>query len=160
VQSHIPSLPKIRRDVINGCQCQKNLSWKLGGQHHRYGTTLPPDSYRHILDKDIIIIIMVEFTLDPASTAIVFIEYQNEFTTPGGKLHDAVKECMEKTNSKSRMMPTLDIDVGFYATLYVGSSLSQRGNIAHAYFHISSLLFSCSFFEFHSFASFLCCGLD
>ena len=45
---------------------------------------------------------MVDFTLDPASTAFVFIEYQNEFTTPGGKLHDAVKECMDKTNSEYR----------------------------------------------------------
>lgn len=39
-----------------------------------------------------------EFNLDPKETAIVLIEYQNEFTTEGGKLHDAVKECMEKTN--------------------------------------------------------------
>ena len=39
-------------------------------------------------------------TLDPTKTALVLIEYQNEFTTPGGKLHDAVKDVMEKTNSK------------------------------------------------------------
>jgi hypothetical protein len=37
-------------------------------------------------------------TLDPSETAVVFIEYQNEFTTPGGKMHEAVQECMEKTN--------------------------------------------------------------
>lgn len=29
---------------------------------------------------------------------MVLIEYQNEFTTEGGKLHDAVKACMESTN--------------------------------------------------------------
>lgn len=40
-------------------------------------------------------------TLNPSETAVVFIEYQNEFTTPGGKLHDAVKGCMEKTNMLS-----------------------------------------------------------
>ena len=40
------------------------------------------------------------FSLNPATTALVLIEYQNEFTTPGGKLHEAVKECMERTNSK------------------------------------------------------------
>ncbi|PNW70126.1 hypothetical protein CHLRE_17g706800v5 [Chlamydomonas reinhardtii] len=34
---------------------------------------------------------------DPASTAIVCIEFQNEFATPGGKLHDAVKPVMEST---------------------------------------------------------------
>jgi len=39
-----------------------------------------------------------EFTLDPKETAVVFIEYQNEFTNDGGKLHPAVKECMEKTS--------------------------------------------------------------
>ena len=43
---------------------------------------------------------MADFTLDPTETAFVFIEYQNEFTTEGGKLHDAVKNCMDKTNSK------------------------------------------------------------
>jgi Isochorismatase family len=36
--------------------------------------------------------------LDPSATAFVFIEYQNEFCSPGGKLHDAVKDCMEQTN--------------------------------------------------------------
>lgn len=37
-------------------------------------------------------------TLDPARTALLLIEYQNEFASEGGKLHDAVKESMEKTN--------------------------------------------------------------
>lgn len=39
-----------------------------------------------------------ELTLDPKETALIFIEYQNEFATEGGKLHDAVKDVMEKTN--------------------------------------------------------------
>ena len=43
---------------------------------------------------------MTDFALDPKETAFVFIEYQNEFTTEGGKLHDAVKDVMEATNSK------------------------------------------------------------
>ena len=29
--------------------------------------------------------------VDPAKTAVVFIEYANEFTSEGGKMHDAVK---------------------------------------------------------------------
>eukprot|EP00667_Euglena_gracilis_P023174 EG_transcript_26078 len=33
-----------------------------------------------------------------ASTALVLIEFQNEFTTEGGKLHGAVKEVMESNN--------------------------------------------------------------
>lgn len=40
--------------------------------------------------------------LNPNETAFVFVEYQNEFCSPGGKLHDAVKDCMESTG----MLPT------------------------------------------------------
>jgi nicotinamidase-related amidase len=35
--------------------------------------------------------------LDPARTAVVLIEYQNEFTTEGGVLHGAVAPVMDKT---------------------------------------------------------------
>ena len=35
--------------------------------------------------------------LDPARTAVVLIEYQNEFTSDGGVLHDAVAPVMDKT---------------------------------------------------------------
>ena len=41
---------------------------------------------------------MSPYQLDPSVTSFVFIEYQNEFTTPGGKLHDAVKDCMAANN--------------------------------------------------------------
>lgn len=37
----------------------------------------------------------VDFSLVASETAIVLIEFQNEFTSEGGKLHGAVKECME-----------------------------------------------------------------
>jgi ureidoacrylate peracid hydrolase len=36
--------------------------------------------------------------MNPKTTAVVLIEYQNDFTTPGGKLHDAVKPVMESTH--------------------------------------------------------------
>jgi len=36
--------------------------------------------------------------LSGEKTAIVFIEFQNEFATTGGKLHDAVKPVMDSTN--------------------------------------------------------------
>ncbi len=36
--------------------------------------------------------------VDPKTTAVVLIEYQNDFTSPGGTLHDAVKPIMESTN--------------------------------------------------------------
>ncbi len=35
--------------------------------------------------------------VDPKSTAVVLIEYQNDFTTEGGALHGAVKEVMDDT---------------------------------------------------------------
>jgi nicotinamidase-related amidase len=41
--------------------------------------------------------------MNPKTTAIVLIEYQNDFTTPGGVFHDGVKDvtCWP-TPSKSR----------------------------------------------------------
>lgn len=35
--------------------------------------------------------------IDPKTTAVVLIEYQNDFTSNGGVLHDAVAEVMDKT---------------------------------------------------------------
>src|SRR4051795_9877851 len=37
-------------------------------------------------------------SIDPSTTAVVLIEYQNDFTTDGGVLHGAVSEVMEKTD--------------------------------------------------------------
>ena len=36
--------------------------------------------------------------IDPKTTAVVLIEYQNDFTSEGGILHDAVREVMDKTD--------------------------------------------------------------
>jgi len=41
---------------------------------------------------------MSDLTIDPATTALVLIEFQNEFTSPGGALHDAVAPVMESTD--------------------------------------------------------------
>jgi nicotinamidase-related amidase len=35
--------------------------------------------------------------IDPKRTAVVLIEYQNDFTSEGGTLHGAVKDVMEST---------------------------------------------------------------
>jgi nicotinamidase-related amidase len=35
--------------------------------------------------------------IDPKTTAVVLIEYQNDFTTEGGVLHEAVSEVMDET---------------------------------------------------------------
>jgi nicotinamidase-related amidase len=37
-------------------------------------------------------------SIDPTTTAVVLIEYQNDFATDGGVLHGAVSEVMEKTD--------------------------------------------------------------
>ena len=37
-------------------------------------------------------------SIDPATTAIVLIEYQNDFTSDGGVLHGAVEAVMDKTD--------------------------------------------------------------
>src|SRR5260370_6994733 len=39
--------------------------------------------------------------MDPKKTAVVLIEYQNDFTSEGGSLHEAVKGVMEQ----ERMLP-------------------------------------------------------
>jgi ureidoacrylate peracid hydrolase len=36
--------------------------------------------------------------MNPKETAVVLIEYQNDFTSKGGSLHDAVKPVMDSTN--------------------------------------------------------------
>ncbi len=40
-------------------------------------------------------------SIDPKTTAVVLIEYQNDFTTEGGVLHGAVSEVMDKTGMLS-----------------------------------------------------------
>ncbi|WP_447008161.1 cysteine hydrolase family protein [Saccharothrix isguenensis] len=40
---------------------------------------------------------MTELVLDPETTAVVLIEYQNDFTTEGGVLHGAVSGVMDST---------------------------------------------------------------
>jgi ureidoacrylate peracid hydrolase len=40
--------------------------------------------------------------IDPKTTAVVLIEYQNDFTTEGGVLHQAVSEVMDKTDMLAR----------------------------------------------------------
>jgi nicotinamidase-related amidase len=47
-------------------------------------------------------------SLDPATTAIVLIEYQNEFTSEGGALHGAVQEVMEKTGMLAHTAEVVD----------------------------------------------------
>ena len=45
--------------------------------------------------------------MDPKRTALVLIEFQNDFTTPGGTLHEAVKPVMEDNNMLENTVETV-----------------------------------------------------
>jgi nicotinamidase-related amidase len=47
-------------------------------------------------------------SLDPTTTAVLLIEYQNEFTTEGGVLHGAVAGVMEETNMLANTHAVVD----------------------------------------------------
>lgn len=47
-------------------------------------------------------------SIDPATTAVVLIEYQNDFTTEGGVLHGAVQEVMGKTDMLANSQRVVD----------------------------------------------------
>ncbi|TWE10276.1 cysteine hydrolase family protein [Rudaeicoccus suwonensis] len=49
-----------------------------------------------------------QLTLDPSRTAVVLIEFQNEFTSPGGVLHDAVAPVMDKTGMLANTVAFVD----------------------------------------------------
>lgn len=46
--------------------------------------------------------------MKPESTALVLIEFQNDFTTPGGTLHDAVKQVMDETGTVPNAVTAAD----------------------------------------------------
>ncbi len=46
--------------------------------------------------------------IDPKTTAVVLIEYQNDFTSEGGILHDAVEAVMDKTNMLANTKRVVD----------------------------------------------------
>jgi len=50
----------------------------------------------------------LNMSIKSEETALVLIEYQNEFTTEGGKLHDAVKDVMQSTNMLSNSKTFMD----------------------------------------------------
>jgi len=45
--------------------------------------------------------------MDPKSTAVVLIEYQNDFTSDGGTLHQAVKPVTDQTNMLANTVETV-----------------------------------------------------
>jgi ureidoacrylate peracid hydrolase len=51
--------------------------------------------------------IVREAMMDPEKTALVLIEYQNDFTSEGGTLHQAVKPVMDSTNMLANTVDTV-----------------------------------------------------
>jgi nicotinamidase-related amidase len=47
-------------------------------------------------------------TIDPKTTAVVLIEFQNDFTSEGGVLHGAVSDVMEKTDMLANAQQVAD----------------------------------------------------
>ena len=47
-------------------------------------------------------------SIDPKTTAVVLIEYQNDFTSDGGGLHGAVAEVIDKTNMLDNTAKVVD----------------------------------------------------
>jgi nicotinamidase-related amidase len=47
-------------------------------------------------------------SIDPKTTALVLIEYQNDFTSEGGALHGAVSEVMDKTGMMAHTLEVVD----------------------------------------------------
>jgi len=47
-------------------------------------------------------------SIDPKTTALVLIEYQNDFTSEGGALHGAVSEVMDKTGMMANTLEVVD----------------------------------------------------
>ena len=47
-------------------------------------------------------------TIDPKTAAVVLIEYQNDFTTEGGVLHEAVSAVMQKTDMLAHTREVVD----------------------------------------------------
>src|SRR3984893_7078330 len=46
--------------------------------------------------------------MDPKTTAVILIEYQNDFTSEGGSLHDAVKGVMEKEQMRPNTVEAVE----------------------------------------------------
>jgi ureidoacrylate peracid hydrolase len=46
--------------------------------------------------------------IEPSTTAVLLIEYQNDFTTDGGALHGAVSEVMESTDMLTKTKDVVD----------------------------------------------------
>lgn len=80
---------------------------------HQKSSVAKPSYYMSASDDEDI----PALALDPEETAVVLIEYQNEFTTEGGALHGAVKDCMEATKTLENSKAVVDAARGAGCTI-------------------------------------------
>jgi nicotinamidase-related amidase len=67
--------------------------------------------------------------MNPKQTAVVLIEYQNDFTSEGGTLHQAVKPVMESTNMLANSIETVKKARELGATIvYAPITVSSRAS--------------------------------
>ncbi len=64
-------------------------------------------------------------TIDPVKTALVLIEFQNDFTTPGGVLHEAVKAVMAREDMLAKTQRL------------VATARAAGGSVMHAPIHFA-----------------------
>ncbi len=80
-------------------------------------------------------------SIDPKTTAVVLIEYQNDFTSEGGVLHDAVAGVMDRTgmlgNTRAVVEAARAAGVGGFLTNCCVES-TMRGGYEHGY-HVVTL---------------------
>src|ERR1700719_521479 len=96
VLAEVPAAEQARRRRLNdAARSPSALYWSIYSADAGCGSAMR--SYEIIGSE----------TMDPKSTAVVLIEYQNDFTTEGGTLHQAVKPVMDKTNMRANTVETV-----------------------------------------------------
>jgi ureidoacrylate peracid hydrolase len=86
--------------------------------------------------------------MNPKTTALVLIEYQNDFTTEGGSLHEAVKPVMDSTNMLANTVVTVKAARELGATIVfvpISFSLDYHELTSHPYGILKGVVDSRSF---------------
>jgi nicotinamidase-related amidase len=69
--------------------------------------------------------------IDPTRTAVVLIEYQNDFTSDGGVLHDAVRPVMDRTGMLENTGKLVEAARAAGATIVLSDCLAATSDEEH-----------------------------
>src|SRR5215211_2204453 len=103
--------PALRRRRLRGQRMDRHRDGRRGpqgrvGRHRRVPVSRRPDRPEGrllLLPRPARALVLTDnrkeplMAIDPKRTAVVLIEFQNDFTSDGGVLHDAVRDVMEST---------------------------------------------------------------